>query len=74
MKYLKFSLLFLQVMATHPHLHHLESSPIENEIFYAGIVCITFAIVLLWFNERKAAINSFRLQHARESCITITPY
>lgn len=64
MKYFKFSLIFLKVVAknpNHPHIHHLESSPITTEIFYAGIVCIAFAIIILWFNERKAAINSFRL-------------
>ena len=45
------------------HIHHQQSlaEDFKHEIFYVGFTCFLFGTMILWFNERKAAINSFRL-------------
>ncbi|CAD8096747.1 unnamed protein product [Paramecium primaurelia] len=60
----------------HKHINHLRSGsgPLDTQLFVVGIVCISFSILLLWFNERRAAINSYRLQFARQHCISLTPF
>ncbi|CAD8198271.1 unnamed protein product [Paramecium octaurelia] len=58
------------------HIHHLRSGQedLETNLIFAGIACIAISVILLWFNERKAAINSYRLQYARQNCISLTPF
>ncbi|CAD8108051.1 unnamed protein product [Paramecium sonneborni] len=59
----------------HQHIHHLQSSSsLDTQLLVVGVVCITFSILLLWFNERRAAINSYRLQYARQHCISLTSF
>jgi len=65
MKYLKlFTLISITLGSSiHKHINHLHSGsgPLDTQLFVFGIVCISFSILLLWFNERRAAINSYRL-------------
>ncbi|CAK94622.1 unnamed protein product (macronuclear) [Paramecium tetraurelia] len=78
MKYLKLFTLISITLGSEiqKHIHHLRSGSedLETNLIFAGVACIAISFILLQFNERKAAINSYRLQYARQNCISLTPF